>query len=133
MWGCTINNASNKALTGQDVGWKMTLAQLLLSALVAILLLPLDWVYAYSGALGGGIATVGNALFARKVFVEYRAQNPGNLLARFYAAEIQKIIVIAVLFASAIIGFDVLSYVTLFGSYLLVQILPLILFHLRII
>jgi ATP synthase protein I len=133
MWRCIINNASNKALTGQDVGWKMTLAQCLLSAIVAMLLLPLDSVYAYSGALGGGIATVGNALFARKVFVEYRAQNPGDLLARFYAAEIQKIIVIAVLFASAIIWFDVLSYVTLFGSYLLVQVLPLILFHLRII
>jgi ATP synthase protein I len=131
MWGCAINNASNKALSGQDVGWRAILAQFLLSALVAGLLLPLDFVYAYSGAVGGGIAVIGNALFARKVFVPYRAQDPGALLARFYAAEIQKIIVIALLFALAIIGFDVLSYATLFGSYLLVQIVPLILLHIK--
>jgi F0F1-type ATP synthase assembly protein I len=96
---------------------------------VAIVLIPLGWVYAYSGALGGGIATISNALFARKVFGEYRAQNPGMVLASFVGAELQKIIVIALLFASAIIWLDVLSYATLFGSYLFVQIGSLILFH----
>jgi F0F1-type ATP synthase assembly protein I len=107
----------------------MILAQCLLTAVVAIVLILFGWVYAYSGALGGGIATFSNALFARKVFGEYRAQNPGMMLARFIGAEVQKIIVIAVLFASAIIWFDVLSYATLFGSYLFVQIGSLILFH----
>ncbi len=111
----------------------MILAQCLLTTVAALLLFPFGLVYAYSGALGGGIATIGNALFARKVFVEYRAENPGMLLALFYGAEIQKIIVIAVLFASAIIWFDVLSYVTLFGSCLLVQVTPLILFHFKVI
>lgn len=107
----------------------MTLAQCLLTLLLAVILLPFGMVYAYSGAVGGGIATIGGALFARKVFVEYRAKDPGLLLARFYGAEIQKIIVIAVLFASAIIWVDVLSYATLFGCFLFVQIAPLILFH----
>ncbi len=107
----------------------MILAQSVLTVIAASLLSMIGLVYAYSGALGGGIATFSNALFARKVFVEYRAQSPGMLLARFYGAEFQKIIVIAVLFASAIIWFDVLSYATLFGTYLLVQIVPLILFN----
>ncbi len=107
----------------------MTLAQCLLTIVAALLLFPFGLVYAYSGALGGGIATVGNALLARKVFVEYRAKDPGMLLAKFYGAEIQKIIVIAVLFASAIIWVDVLSYVTLFGCFLFVQMTPLLLFH----
>lgn len=133
MWGCSIKSASNKALSGQDVGWKIVLAQFVLTVIAAVLLFPFGLVYTYSGALGGGIATIGTTLFARKVFAEYRAQNPGMLLARFYGAEIQKIIVIAVLFASTIIWFDVLSYVTLFSSYLLVQITSLILFHLKII
>jgi len=107
------------------------LAQCGLCALVAIVLVPAGLLYSYSGALGGGIAMIGNALFARKVFVGYQAQNPATLLARFYGAEIQKIIVTAVLFALAIILIDVLSYATLFGSYLFVQITPLILFHLK--
>jgi ATP synthase protein I len=109
----------------------MTLAQCLLTVTVAVILLPFGLVYAYSSALGGGIATIGNALFARKVFVEYRAKEPGVLLARIYGAEIQKIIVIAILFASAIIWVDVLSYATLFGCFLFVQIAPLIFFHLK--
>ena len=108
----------------------MILAQCLLTVLVAVVLFPFGLVYAYSGALGGGIATISNALFARKVFGEYKAQNPGMVLARFIGAEVQKIIVIALLFASTIIWFDVLSYATLFGSYLFVQIGSLILFHL---
>ena len=108
----------------------MILAQCLLTAVVATVLIPLGWVYTYSSALGGGIATISNALFARKVFGEYRAHDPGMVLARFIGAEVQKIIVIALLFASTIIWFDVLSYATLFGSYLFVQIGSLILFHL---
>ncbi len=105
------------------------MAQCALCLLIAVVMLPFGMVYAYSGVVGGGIVTIGNALVVRKVFVEYRAQTPISLLANFYGAEIQKIIVIAVLFASAIIWIDVLSYVTLFGSYLLVQIAPLILIH----
>ncbi len=115
----------------QDIGRRITLAQCGLTLLVATVLVLVGVVYAYSGALGGSIATIGNALFARKVFVSYRAQNPGSLLASFYGAEIQKIIVTAALFATAIILIDVLSYTTLFGSYLFVQIVPLILFHLK--
>jgi ATP synthase protein I len=126
-----IINASKKALSGRDIAWQMTLAQCALCILVAVILTPFGLVYAYSGALGGGIAAIGNALLARKVFVEYSAQNPISLLAGFYGAEIQKIIVVALLFASAIIWIDVLSYATLFGSYLFVQIASLVLFHLR--
>jgi F0F1-type ATP synthase assembly protein I len=107
----------------------MIMAQCLLTVIAAIILFPFGLVYAYSGALGGGIATISNALFARKVFGEYKAQNPGLLLAKFIGAEVQKIIVIALLFASAIIWFDVLSYATLFGAYLFVQVVSLILFH----
>lgn len=107
------------------------MTQCVLCLLIAAILIPFGLVYAYSGAVGGIIATIGSALVARKIFIEYRAQNPVSLLANFYAAEIQKIIVIAVLFASAIIWIDVLSYVTLFGSYLLVQLAPIILIHLK--
>jgi F0F1-type ATP synthase assembly protein I len=130
MRGWTINSASKRTLTDQDTGLKMIMAQCLLTVIAAIILFPFGLVYAYSGALGGGIATISNALFARKVFGEFNAQNPGMMLARFIGAEVQKIIVIALLFASAIIWFDVLSYATLFGSYLFVQIGSLILFHL---
>lgn len=107
------------------------MAQCALCVVVAVIMFPFGLVYAYSGALGGGIASIGSALFARKVFVGYRAQNPVSLLASFYGAEIKKIIVTAALFASAIIWIDVLSYATLFSSYLFVQIAPLVFFHLK--
>ncbi|MEJ2529071.1 MAG: ATP synthase subunit I [Gammaproteobacteria bacterium] len=105
--------------------------QAVLIVFMAATLAPFGLIYAYSGAVGGGIAVLGNVLVVRKIFTEYRAQNPGSLLTNCYVAEIQKIIVIAVLFASAIIWIDVLSYATLFGGYLLVQIAPLILIHLK--
>ena len=107
------------------------MTQTALTALMAASLIPFGLIYAYSGAIGGGIAVIGNILVARKVFIEYRAQNPGSLLASCYTAEIQKIIIIAILFASAIIWIDVLSYATLFGGYLFVQVAPLILIHLK--
>ena len=109
------------------------LAQLAICFLLFVTLGAISWVLAYSGVIGGGIATFANALFARKVFVRYRAQNPVGLISSIYSAEIQKIIITAVLFASVIIWVDVVSYGALFGSYLLLQIVPMLVFHFKVI
>ena len=111
----------------------MVLAQLAVCLLIFVTLWAVSWDLAYSGAIGGGIATLANAVFARKVFIQYRAQNPAGLISSIYSAEMQKIFVTAVLFAAAIFWFDVLSYSALFGSYLLLQIVPIFVFHVKII
>ena len=129
----SITNSSRTTLMGKDIAERVVLAQLALCLLLFVTLWAVDWVYAYSGVIGGGIAAIMNAVFASKVFIRYRAQNPGQLVSRMFRAEIQKLFFTAVLFASVIIWFDVLSYGALFGSYLVIQIVPIFVFHFKVI
>lgn len=77
-----------------------------------------------SALLGGLIATVANALFAVAVFGRYEAQEPGRLVARFYGAELLKLLVTALAFAAAFVWLEQLNVVALLGAFLLVQVLP---------
>jgi len=118
---------------GKGDAGRVVLAQLAVCLLLFVTLLTVSWVLAYSGVIGGGIAALTNAVFARKVFVRYRAQDPAGLISSMYSAEMQKILITAVLFAAVIIWFDVLSYGALFGGYLLLQMVPIFVFHFKII
>jgi ATP synthase protein I len=91
---------------------------------VALLALIFGRPAGLSALLGGATATLGNALFAAWVFGRYRAQNPGNLVFRFYGAELFKLLFIAVAFAIVFVWFKPVSLVALFGAYLLVQVMP---------
>ncbi|MES9906055.1 MAG: ATP synthase subunit I [Sedimenticola sp.] len=99
------------------------------AAISTLLLFFAGWEDAYSGFAGGVIALLGNAWFAFRVFVNYRAQEPGKLVARFYIAELQKLVVTAVLFAAAVIWITPLSAGALFGVFLLVQFVPMLAAH----
>lgn len=131
--GWDISSCSRTTQAGKDVAGRIVLAQLAVCLLLFVTLLAVSWVMAYSGAIGGGIAALTNALFARQVFIRYQAQNPAGLISSMYSAEIQKIFITAVLFAAAIIWFDALSYGTMFGSYLLLQLVPMLVFHYKVI
>lgn len=109
--------------------WRLVIAQLAVTIIASLLLIFPGWIYAWSGLIGGLIATATNALFALRVFVNYRAQEPVALLRRFYGAELQKLILAAMLFAAAIIWVKPLSAGALFGVYLLVQIAPVLVVH----
>jgi ATP synthase protein I len=113
-------------LANRELSNRVVLAQSAVTLGVSFLLLLLDWVHAYSGLIGGGIATLGNALFAHRVFVRYQAQEPGRLLARFYGAEIQKLILTGLLFAAAVVWIKPLSLGALFGMFLFVQMVPIL-------
>jgi ATP synthase protein I len=78
----------------------------------------------FSALLGGVTATAANALFAAWVFGRYQAQEPGKLVARFYGAELLKLLFIALAFAAAFIWVKPLSVLALFGAFLVVQVLP---------
>ncbi len=113
-------------LANRRQAYWIVLGQLAIGLLAALMLLAVDWIHAYSGLIGGLIAALANGVFAVRVFARYRAQEPERLLGRFYGAEFQKLILTAFLFAGAIIWISPLSAVALFGVYLLVQLVPIL-------
>ena len=118
-------------LTDKRQAYRTLLAQLVTTLAAAlILLIAADHVLAYSGLAGGLIATTANAFFAYRVFVRYTAQEPGKLLARFYGAELLKLVLAGLLFAGAILWIKPLSVGALFGAFLLVQIMPIVIIQL---
>ena len=116
-------------LANRSQAYWIVLGQLAASLLAALILLAIDWIHAYSGLVGGLIAALANGVFALRVFVRYRAQEPEKLLGRFYGAEFQKLIMTAFLFAGAIVWISPVSAVALFGVYLLVQLVPILVLH----
>lgn len=68
-----------------------------------------------------------NAMLAGWVFREYRAQRPERLVARFYGAEIAKIVLIVGVFAVAFATLDELRIAALLAAYFVVQVIPTVL------
>ena len=116
-------------LANSSQAYRLISAQLVTTLISALLLIFLGWVHVWSGLVGGMIATLTNAVFAARVFVRYRAQDPTRLLGRFYGAELIKLALTALLFAGVFIWLEPLSPGALFGVFLLVQITPMLVVH----
>ncbi len=106
---------------------KIVLSQLGATAAIAVLVLPIGWVYTTSVLLGGMIAALANGYFATRIFRPYRAQKPEKLVFSFYGAEIKKLLLTGLMFLGAILWVDPLSIGALFGGYLIIQLVPAIL------
>ena len=122
--GLIMGSPGRRELADSGRAYRIVFLQLATALLVALPLAPVGWVYAWSGVLGGLIAVTGNALFARQLFGRYRAQEPGQLLGRFYLAELAKLLLTALLFALVVVLVKPISIVTLLGCFLLVQLVP---------
>jgi len=109
--------------------WRLVSFQLMISLIASLILIFPGWVHAWSGLVGGLIATAANAFFALRVFAHYRAEEPGKLLGRFYGAEFQKLLLTGMLFAATILWVKPLSAGALFGVFLLVQMTPVLIAH----
>ena len=116
-------------LANSSQAYRLISAQLVTTLIAALLLIFFGWVHVWSGLIGGMIATLTNAVFAARVFVRYRAQEPARLLGRFYGAELIKLALTALLFAGVFIWLEPLSPGALFGVFLLVQITPMLVVH----
>ena len=116
-------------LANSSQAYRLISAQLVTTLIAALLLIFLGWVHVWSGLVGGMIATLTNAVFAARVFVRYRAQDPTRLLGRFYGAELIELALTALLFAGVFIWLEPLSPGALFGVFLLVQITPMLVVH----
>ena len=110
-------------LTGNSQIRVVIWAQFGATMVIALGLTFFDELYAWSGLFGGMVSASVNALIALKVFVPYRAQNPAEVLARLFSAEVQKLLLTGVLFAVVILTVRPLSVGALFGTYLFIQVI----------
>lgn len=99
-------------------------AQLVVLLVIALVVLLIDPLMARDALIGGAAAAIGSAVFAFWVFGRYSANEPGQIVARFYGGELIKIATIVIVFAAAMKGLDDLNPVALFGAFLVVQVLP---------
>ncbi|RDH89461.1 MAG: hypothetical protein DIZ77_12050 [endosymbiont of Seepiophila jonesi] len=109
-------------LAGNDQIRLIVLTQTLSSIAVAIILGAFGWVCVWSGLLGGLISTATNGFMAARIFVTYRAQEPGRMLAKMYGSELQKILLTGILFGVVVFWIKPLSIGAMLGSYLFVQV-----------
>jgi len=93
--------------------------------LILILLVGLayieSWDMAYSVLIGGLIPILANWFFAWRVFNHYSANRQGEIVGRFYRAEAEKLLMVALIFALLFIYIDSIHVVGLFVSYILLQ------------
>ncbi|MCY1509078.1 ATP synthase I chain [compost metagenome] len=98
------------------------LAQLVVLLLAAVVIW--QWrgtVAGYSGLCGGLIAWLPNVYFARKAFRFSGARAAQAIVRSFYAGEMGKLILTAVLFALTFAGVKPLDALAVFGVFLLTQ------------
>jgi len=103
---------------------RVLVAQLVLTVILAAIALFLGVTVALSVLIGGAVCMLANSIFAYWVFREYRAQEPGSLVARFYAAEAIKLFLVLGLFTIAFTASDSLSLPALLIAYFVAQVLP---------
>ncbi|WP_457673084.1 ATP synthase subunit I [Thiolapillus sp.] len=114
---------------------RQRIRRLLMVQGVMLLLISLSGLFffgrtaALSAFLGGGTALGANALFAFWVFAPYRAQQPGALVTRFYAAETGKLVMVGLCFAVMFIWLRPLNAAALFVSFFLVQVVSPVVAH----
>jgi F0F1-type ATP synthase assembly protein I len=98
--------------------------QLVLTLLLGLVLLLFGKEAAVSGVAGGIAATAGTLLFALKLFGNYRAGEPDQMLGGILGAEVAKLVVMTLIFAAAIRWYDPLNIVAMLAVWLVVHLAP---------
>jgi len=101
--------------------------QIVMALALSAVALFFGGIVAASVLIGAGVCTLANGAFAFMIFRRYRAQEPGLLVMRFYGAEIGKIAIVLLLFATAFALIDGLNLPALLGAYFVVQVFPALL------
>ncbi|MDH5484176.1 MAG: ATP synthase subunit I [Gammaproteobacteria bacterium] len=103
---------------------RILLIQLGASIVLPAVVLVIDPVLAWSALSGGMIATLANAYLGWKIFSRQQEAKPEQILAKFYGAEVGKIILTVMLFVAAIVMIKPLNIVALMGMYFLNTMIP---------
>jgi len=101
--------------------------QLVTGLAVGLLLLVFGKSVAFSGLMGGMIAALSSGYLAIRSLGHYRAQEPERVAGRMLRAEIQKLVLIGLMFLIVIVYIKPSNFGILLGSYLIVQMgVPLV-------
>ncbi|MDM7857522.1 ATP synthase subunit I [Thiopseudomonas sp. CY1220] len=103
--------------------FRVLMAQAVVTALlVVVCAITLGVVAAYSVFLGSSIALLANAYFTYKAFKYFGARSVSAILQSFWAGQVGKMFMTAVLFALVFIAVKPLNVVQLFLGYILIQL-----------
>lgn len=103
--------------------FRVLMAQAVVTAvLVVVCAITLGVVAAYSVLLGSSIALLANAYFTYKAFKYFGARSVSAIFQSFWAGQVGKMFMTAVLFALVFIAVKPLNVVQLFLGYILIQL-----------
>lgn len=112
----------NKVAFYRQPMFRVIVLQAVMSVLVGLLFwLTQGWVAAYSAWLGGLAALLPNMYFTYKAFQYFGARSIGAIVQSFWAGQMGKMILTAVLFALLFLGVKPLNVLAVFIGYILVQ------------
>ncbi|WP_205342795.1 F0F1 ATP synthase subunit I [Denitrificimonas caeni] len=102
--------------------FSVILLQAAMTVLIGLLFwLIQGWVAAYSAWLGGLTALLPNMYFTYKAFQYFGARSIAVIVQSFWAGEMGKLILTALLFAVLFLGVKPLNVLAVFIGYILVQ------------
>ena len=105
---------------------RFLVAQLAVSILLSVLLIFHSGTAAYSGLVGGMIASIATAWFAAKVFGVNPNQDPVIVLRILYLGEINKILITVSLFIAAFVLIRPVNAAALMAVYFIVYLTPFV-------
>ena len=105
---------------------RFIVTQLAVTLFLSLLLLFYNWTAAYSGLVGGMIATLATTWFALKVFGVKLDQDPVKILRTLYLGEINKILITVSMFIAAFVLIRPVNAAALIAVYFLVYITPFV-------
>ena len=112
----------NKVPFHRQPMFRVIVLQAAMAVLIGLLFgLMQGWVAAYSAWLGGLTALLPNMYFTYKAFQYFGARSIGAIVQSFWAGEMGKLILTAVLFAVLFLGVKPLNVLAVFVGYILVQ------------
>jgi ATP synthase protein I len=103
---------------------RVLLAQLALTLTLVAATLPAGMAVAVSVLIGAAVCLLASSVLAYWVFRQYRAQDPGSLVMRFYGAEIVKLFLVLGVFVIAFTTNEGLNLPSMLAAYVAVQVLP---------
>lgn len=98
--------------------------QAIFSLGLTAIVLPFGASVAISTLIGAAACWLANLSLVIWLFRPYRAQAVGELVARFYRAELLKIALVLALFGTAVALYDPLNIPVMLGVYVVVQVIP---------
>lgn len=116
------------AIRNKTPFYKLSTFRALVIQLVVVTLLAvvctvtLGVIAAYSVLVGGMIALAANAYFTYKAFALYGARSATAIVQSFWAGQVGKMVITAVLFALVFIAVKPINVALLFIGYILIQL-----------